>query len=155
LKKLAIVLLLVAATCRRSAVVVGPPPGQRALLTPGATTPREAVQRFMSAAQSQDLQALGIIWGSTDGPALKDGEKNDDKTTREQREIIMMCHLKHKSYSIISDAPAERNERVLAVDVHYKDLTKSTNFWTTLGPSNRWYVRQFDIEALRDICAAR
>ena len=155
MKKLAIVLFLVAAGCRRPVGVSGSASNQGVASTPGAATPKEAVQRFMSAAQSQDLQAMGLVWGSTDGPALKGGEKADDKGTREQREIIMMCHLKHQSYQVISDAPGEKNERVLAVNVRYKDLTKSTNFWTTQGPSSRWYVRQFDIEALRDICAAK
>ena len=153
-KKLAIVVLLVAAGCKRS-VVAGSPPASPTVTAPGAAAPREAVQRFMAAAKSQDLQDLGLIWGTAAGPALKDGEGHDDKDTREKREIIMMCHLKHNSFQVISDAPAENGERVLAVQVRYKDLTRSANFLTTRGPSSRWYVRQFDIEALRDICAAR
>jgi hypothetical protein len=153
-KKLAIVVLLVAAGCKRT-VVAGSPAASPTASAPGAATPREAVQRFMAAAKAQDLQDLGLIWGTPNGPAIKDGENRDDKDTREKREIIMMCHLKHNSYQMIGDAPAENGERVLAVEVRYKDLTKSTNFWTVRGPSNRWYVRQFGIEALRDICAAR
>ena len=109
----------------------------------------------MAAAKSQDLQEMGLSWGTANGPALTDSENRDEKETREQREIILMCYLKHDTYRVLGEAPAANAERVLAVELKYKDLTRSTNFTLTRGPKERWFVRQFDIEALRDICAKR
>ena len=152
-KKIAIVLLLVVASCRRTVLVSGPTNSMNGL--PGARTPREAAQRFMAAAKSQDLQEMGLSWGTAEGPAIKGSENRDEKETREQREIILMCYLKHDTYRVLGEAPASNGERVLALEVKYKDLTRSTNLVAARGPNERWFVRQFDIEALRDICARK
>ena len=147
MKKLAIVLLLVSA-CHRT-VVTGSPtaPG-----TPGGATAGEALSRFMAAAKAQDLQAFALIWGTKDGPVIQTMARED----REMREITMLCYLKNDSYRIISQSPSANNEHVFNVELRYKGLTRSTNFYATLGPSNRWYVRQVEkIDALRDICATR
>jgi hypothetical protein len=109
----------------------------------------------MTAAKSQDLQEFGVSWGTEEGPALKASENREEKDTREQREIIMMCYLKHDTYRVLGEAPAKNGERVLAAEIKFRDLTRSANFTATRGPSDRWYVRQFDIEALRDICARK
>jgi hypothetical protein len=147
LKKLVIVLLLVAAGCRRT-VVVG---NATTVNDPGAPTPREAVDRFMTAASAQDLQALSLIWGTSAGPTIS----TMDKEERDKREIIMLCYLKHDRYRILGEAPGPQGERVFAMEVTFKDLTRSTSFKSVRGPSNRWYVREFDNNALRDICAKK
>jgi hypothetical protein len=149
-KKLAIVLVLVVASCR-TAAVAGPVPAN----APGAATPRDAVVRFLKAAGNQDVQEMGLAWGTVDGPAMGDKESRDERETREQREIVQFCYLKHDSYQVLGEAPARNAERVLAVELKFKGLTRPTNFTVTRGPSNRWYVRAFDIEALRDICAKK
>jgi len=146
-KKLAIVLLLVIAGCRRQ-VVVSTAPGVN---TPGGASARDAVQRFMAAAKAQDLQAFSNVWGSTAGPA----RTNMDKDELEQRQIILLCYLKHDSYRVLSEAPAANGERVLTLENKYQDLTRTANFFATRGPENRWYVREFDPESLRAICARR
>lgn len=147
MKKLAIVLMLVvAAGCRRSVAVGSPAPGE-----PGAPTPRDAVDRFMAAASAQDLQAMSLIWGTSSGPTISTMEKDE----RDKREIIMMCYLKHNRYQIVGEAPGPSGERVFAMEVMFKDLTRRTTFKAVRGPSNRWYVREFDNDALRDICAKK
>ncbi|HJQ19076.1 MAG TPA: hypothetical protein VJ867_01935, partial [Gemmatimonadaceae bacterium] len=144
-KKLAIVLLLVSA-CHRT-VVTGSPSAQ----LPGGATPSEALSRFMAAAKAQDLQAFALVWGSKDGPVIQTMAKED----REMREITMLCYLKHDSYRIISQTPSTNNQHVFNVELKFKDLTRSTNFFATLGPSNRWYVLKVDkMDPLRDICAS-
>lgn len=147
MKKLAIVLLLVAAGCRRT-VVVGNATTAR---DPGAPTPREAVDRFMAAAKTQDLQAMSLVWGTNAGPTIETMQKEE----RDQREIIMMCYLKHDSYRIAGEAPATNGDRVIAAELKFKDLTRSTSFKTTRVSSNRWFVLGFEMEPLRDICAKK
>jgi hypothetical protein len=146
LKKLVIVLLLVAG-CRRT-VVVG---NATTVNDPGAPTPREAVDRFMTAASAQDLQALSLVWGTSEGPTIS----TMDKDERDKREIIMLCFLKHDRYRILGEAPGPKGERVFAMEVTFKDLTRPTTFKSVRGPSNRWYVGEFDMNALRDICAKK
>jgi len=66
-----------------------------------------------------------------------------------------MCYLKHDSYRIMGEAPSTDGERVIAMEVKFKDLTRSTSFKATRAQSNRWFVRLFDDIALRDICARK
>jgi hypothetical protein len=147
LKKLAIVLLLVAAGCRRTAVVGS----STTLRDPGAPTARDAVDRFMASAAAQDLQAMSLVWGTEAGPTIS----TMDKDERDKREIIMMCYLKHDRYRIIGEAPGPRGERVFAMEVTFKDLTRPTTFKAVRTSSGRWFVLQFDNDALRDICAKK
>jgi hypothetical protein len=139
--------LLVLAGCRRQ-VQVGSAPGANA---PGAATAREALQLFMASAKAQDIQAMSNIWGSSSGPA----RSTMDKDELEKREIIMMTCLKHDSYHVLGEAPAPGGERVMAAELKYQDLTRSTNFTATRGPESRWYIRTLELEPLRDLCAKK
>lgn len=147
LKKLAIALLLVAAACRRPASVNTTP----AANAPGAATAHDALVSFLAAAKAQDLQAMAMVWGTKDGPAMA----NMDHATLEQREVILACYLKHDSYRIVSETPATNNERVLNVELKYHAMARSANFYATPSSSGRWYLRTFDADALREICATR
>lgn len=143
MKKLAILVLLATSGCRQTVSTSAP------TNAPGGATASEAVTRFMTAAKAQDLQALSLVWGSSSGPVME----TMDKSEREMREITMLCYLKHDSYRVVSQAQSTNNERVFNLELRFRDLTRSTNFYATLGPSNRWYVREVGIEPLRDICA--
>jgi hypothetical protein len=146
-KKLAIVVLFVLAGCRRQ-VQVGSAPGSN---TPGAASAREALQFFMAAAKAQDIQAMSNVWGTSSGPA----RSTMDKDELEKREIYMMLCLKHDSYHVLGEAPSPGGERVMAAEIKFQDLTRTTNFIATRGPNDRWYVRTLELEALNDICARR
>jgi hypothetical protein len=146
-KKLAIVVLIVAVACRRQ-VVVGSPPGVN---TPGGATPREALQLFMTAAKSQDIQAFSNVWGSSAGPA----RSTLDRDEVEKRAIIMMACLKHDSYQVLGEAPASAGERVMAVEIKFRALTRPTNFTAAPGPASRWFIRTLELEPLNDICPKR
>ena len=148
MKKLAIVGLLIMAACQQRPVSVTTAPSAN---TPGAASAREAVQKFMAAAKAQDLQALSDIWGTTAGPARNTMGREE----LEQREIILMCYLKHDSYRVVSEGPATNGERALVVESKYQDLTRQGNFFVTPGPAGRWYVRQFEVEKFNDICRRR
>lgn len=147
MKNLAIVGLLVVAACTRP-VSVGTAANPN---TPGAATPREAVQKFLAAAKAQDLQAMSNVWGTSAGPA----RSTMDRQELEQREIILLCFLKHDRYAIASESPAADGERVFLVEMTYRDLTRSANFFATPGPASRWYLRSFENEKLTDICQRR
>ena len=147
MKKLAIVGMFVVAACTRP-VSVGTAGNPNA---PGGATAREAVQKFLAAAKAQDLQAMSNVWGTSAGPARTTMEREE----LEQREIILLCYLKHDSYKLGSESPAANGERVFDVEMTYKDVTRTANFFATPGPAGRWYLRAFDNEKLTDICQRR
>ncbi|MGH7639281.1 MAG: hypothetical protein ACREOK_16645 [Gemmatimonadaceae bacterium] len=147
MKKLAILCLLVAAACTRQ-VNVGTAEGPNA---PGGANARDAVQKFLAAAKAENLQAMAGVWGTSEGPA----RSNMERAELEQREIVMLCYLKHDNYTITNESPATNRERVFSVDVTYKDLTRTANFFATEGPGGRWYLRSFEMEKLTDICQRR
>jgi len=116
----------------------------------GAADPAAAVRTFMAAAKQQDLQALGGVWGDANGPA-RDAIAREEL---ERRELIMLKCLRHDRYDVVGDAPGAAGARVLAVAITYKEISQSTNFTVVRGPSNRWYVEKFDIEAVQKLCVA-
>ena len=119
----------------------------------GGSSARSAVLAFLDAGKSQDLQALAAAWGSTDGSVRDTGGIPHDEM--EKRELVMMCYLSHDSHTILSDAQAANNERVLNVQLKRGTLTRTANFYAVPGPAGRWYVRSFDMEALTDLCKAK
>jgi hypothetical protein len=118
----------------------------------GATGPRSALDAFLSAIRSKDLQQLGAVWGDKDG-AIRDSTRisRDDL---EKRELLLMCYFNHDSFRVMSDAPAAGGERVMSVSLTKGTMTRTTNFYLVSG-SDRWYVRTADIEPVRDLCKTK
>jgi hypothetical protein len=117
----------------------------------GAPDALTAVRTFMGAAKTQDLQVIGGIWGDSAGPA----RERFGRQELEQRELIMLRCLRHDRYDIIGDAPNPGGEHSIVVQITLGDLTRSSKFEVMHDRSSRWYVRQFDMAPLRDICAHR
>src|SRR5262245_38519622 len=92
----------------------------------GATSPAAAVRGYLTAAQTQDLQAMARVWGTKDGSALTTLPREE----LEKRELINIRCLSHDNFDIISDAPATGGKRAFAVMLRRKDQTRTTNFYT-------------------------
>ena len=145
--------MLVAAACGGSAApnTSAGPPAPTSATDPGAATPAVAIQTFMGAIKSQDLDALSLIWGSAKGPAR-------DVTPADQlrkRELIMECYLQHDSYSVLSDVEQQKGLHVVSLSVTKGQITRNTKTQVLLGPGNRWFVDNLDLEPLRDICSGQ
>jgi len=119
----------------------------------GAADARSAVLAFLDAAKSGDLQALSAVWGSSAGSVRDAGSMPREEM--EKRELVMLCYLGHDSHQIVGDSPAANNERVIAAALRRGPLTRTANFYAVAGPGGRWYVRQFDMEALTDLCKSK
>ena len=155
MRKLAIVFLLVMVGCKRQVRGTTAPSTQPATSAnanaPGAATHRDAVTRFFQAAKIQDVQAMANVWGTADrGPARSFMEPAE----LEMRVIYMMKCLRHDTFSIFTETPAVGDKRIFAVQVKYKNLTAMSDFTTTRGPDNRYYLELFDLEKLNVICSA-
>jgi hypothetical protein len=149
--------LIVLAACASSPARTTSPAPQPAVAATGSATgaadPRGAVLAFLDAAKSGDLQALGAVWGSASGSVRDAG--TIPREEMEKRELVMLCYLAHDTHQIVSDAPAANNERVVAAALRRGPLTRTANFYAVAGPAGRWYVRQFDMEALTDLCKSK
>ena len=153
MKKLAIVVFLVLAGCRRQVQVTTAPTSTTpaASTATGAATAREAVQLFLATAKSQDIQAMSGIWGTQSGPIR--GTMPREQV--EQRAIYIMRCLRHDSYSILDETQAKDSERVFTVQVRRGTLAPASRFIATPGPHGRWYLRDFQLEALNSICTSK
>ena len=119
------------------------------VIQPGAPTPAVAIERFLGAAKSQDLQALSMIWGTEKGPA----RDVVDKSQIEKRELIMMCYLNHDTYRVKSEGLAPEGKRVFNVELQRGPMARTSAFTTVQGPASRYYVESVALEPLADLCA--
>jgi hypothetical protein len=112
----------------------------------GAATPRASVDRFLAAARTQDIQALGADFGDDKG-ALRD---HADRATTERRLLIMLQCLRHDKAVISEPARGEGGRQLFTVDFAQERLTATSKFTVVRGPSGRWYVESFEIVPLQN-----
>ena len=146
MKMLLIGLLLLAACTTRSTEL----PSSRTGPVPSGARP--ALDAFLGAIRSKDLQALGANWGDKDGP-IRDS-KRISRDELEKRELLLMCYFNHDSYKVVDDIAVAGGERRMSVALTRGTLTRTTDFFLVSGPT-RWYVRTAGMEAVRDLCARK
>jgi hypothetical protein len=143
-KKLLIVLLLLASACQTTNTVIPP--------TSAAAGPRPALDQFLAAVRTQDLQAMSAAWGNKEGPVRESRIMTRDEV--ERRELILMCYFRHDRYRVLGEQPAPNDERVMQVELTKGTISRTTNFFLVQG-RDRWFVRSADMEPVRDLCANR
>jgi hypothetical protein len=114
----------------------------------GADRPRRAVELFLAAVNAQDIQQMSVVWGTEKGPA----RDQLSRTELERREIIMQQCFAHDRYRVVDELPGEAGSRMLRVEITRGQVTRTPQFVTVKGPSERWYVQDADIAAVRDLC---
>jgi hypothetical protein len=149
-------LLLVAASaaCAPRQQATGPAPTRTSAATtaaPGAANSRAALETFLRAVHSEDLQAMSLIWGTAEGPARNRMTRED----LERRELVMICFLRHDNYQILGEQQLAGSERRTLVELRRGNLTRSSNFTTVQARDGRWYVLTAELEPLRDFCSNR
>jgi len=107
-----------------------------------------AAEQFLLAANAGDLQAMSTEWGTKDGPA----RETMDRMQLEKRLTILACYFKHDSARVLGEAPGMGGRRDVRIELRKGNLTRQTTFYTVKGPSDRWYVENMDIAAVRDFC---
>jgi hypothetical protein len=154
-KKLIIGLMLtVVCGCRSGAPMGSAPvgPAMPSGSVTGASNPRAAIDAFMAAVDSEDLQALGAIWGTPNGPA----RSQMDMTQLQQRELTMLCYLTHDSFRVMGDAPALHGTRTFAVEMKYKTLSHVGQFNVGQASDGRYYVYAIvNFAEFQDVCALK
>lgn len=139
------IVLLPLVTLAAAACGKNPAPG---VALTGAAAPRLAAEQFLAAVKAQDLQAMSVVWGTDKGPARDQLERSE----LEKREIIMQGCYDHDRYRILEEGPAPNGERFVKVEITRGRNTATPIFSMVKGPSNRWYVRDAGISAMKDFC---
>jgi hypothetical protein len=117
----------------------------------GAGSSEGAVQQFLFAAKAQDLQAMSAVWGTAESPT----RDRADRTEMERRLIIMTCHLRHDESRIGPPQAGAGGTVSHRVELTQGDKQASPVFVTVRNSrSGRWYVQEFDLEAVRSFCRA-
>lgn len=114
----------------------------------GAADSRSALDAFLGSVRAQDLQAMSRLWGGPRGLAR-------DVLSREQleqRELLIMCHMGHDSYSIVSEHTDSDGRRVYLVRLRRGSQSRETTFKMYRSGADRWYVEEADMNPVRDFC---
>lgn len=143
-------LMLLAGACRHSTVEEPVSTGVRP--TEAGGTPRLALDAFMAAIRTQDLQAMSLAWGDKNGPVRE--SKTIARAEMEQREIYLMRCFRHDSFRVLGDVQATDGERRLQVELTRGTSRHTTDFFLAKS-ATRWYVRSATIEPVKEACSAK
>ena len=157
--KKSLVLLFVLAACgpkvttTTTSAPVGAPPAPVTVPAPvsnltGAPSARTAVEQFLNAVHSQDIQAMSVIFGTKSGPS----RDNMNRDELEKRLVILQCYFNHDKFRILGESPGESGHRVVEAELTKQGVSRTPNFYAVQGPESRWYVDNMEIAAVRDFC---
>ncbi|MDP9176950.1 MAG: hypothetical protein M3O61_04650 [Gemmatimonadota bacterium] len=147
MKKLLLVMLALSA-CSRATTTS---PGGTSTTGPqlvGASTPRLAVEQFLTAVRAQDLQAMSVVFGTSSGPS----RDNMEREQLDKRLIILQCYFNHDKSRMLGETPGEGGHRIFTVELTRGRLTKAPRFYAIKGPRDRWFVDNMEIAAVREFC---
>lgn len=114
----------------------------------GAPTPRDAATMFLGAVKSQDLQAMGAIWGSEQGAARDHMERAE----LDKRLILLQQCYDHDRAQILDEGIGSERDRTVRIQITRGNRTKTPQFKIIRGPSNRWYVADTDFPTMQEFC---
>jgi hypothetical protein len=114
----------------------------------GAATAQLAVDQFLRAVNAKDIQAMGTVFGTKDGPA----RQTMDRTELEKRLIILQCYFEHNASRMVGEEAGAGGHREVRIELKKGNLIRQSTFYTIQGPGRRWYVDNMDIAAVRDFC---
>jgi hypothetical protein len=101
-----------------------------------------AVDRFMQAVADSNLTQMGMLWGTTAGPASRTGQPPD----WERRVAIMQAYLRNESHRIVSDAPEGGDSRhALQVEIRRQLCSWVVPFTAVKLGDGSWIVSQVDL----------
>ncbi len=149
LKKLLLALVVLSGCARASTNTdTSPRAGAPSSQLTGGATPRLAVEQFLNAVRAQDIQAMGVNFGTSRGPA----RENIAREELEKRLIILQCYFNHDKFRIVNENPGEGERRIVGTELTLGTQTRVPRFYTIRGPASRWYVDNMEIAAVRDFC---
>jgi hypothetical protein len=109
-----------------------------------ATSPRETVNAFLTAASDSNLARMGALWGTAHGAAARTNQPQD----WERRVMIMQAYLRNTTHQIIAeDKGTTADQRIIQVKIRREDCEYMVPFTTVRDNQGEWLVNSFDIRA--------
>jgi hypothetical protein len=107
--------------------------------------PDDTIHQFMRAVAANDLVAMGSLWGTAQGPA----SRNMDREELQQRLTIMRSYLVYERYQVIQGDPSRQvavgaNERLYRVQLHRRGCVPEVPF-SLVRSGDGWLVRNIDL----------
>ena len=145
-----IILLVLVSACRTVPFGTPSPAGMASGGTMsggvGASSPRAALELFLSAAKTQDLQALSSVWGDENGAA----RDRNPRREFEQSQLVLLC-LVHNDQAKVGDLRQAENGRfVTAVEMVQGKSKATVSYTVAKTPAGRWFVQGVDTKALQN-----
>jgi hypothetical protein len=112
-----------------------------------AADPRAAVDAFMHAVPTRDVQALSKIWGTPEA-LLHDRIPAAQFT---QRAVMLMCHLANDRYEILGTRPADDGVDV-AMRFTSAGVERRGVLHAVAATSGGWRVEAIDVDAGGEQC---
>lgn len=140
MRRFTLLVVLVAAACRT--VPMSTSQG-------GAASPKAAIDRFIGAANAQDVQALLSAWGDEKGSRRERSSNKDQRTEDERAAIVLICHLKNTAYTIQDSNPIAGGRTIADVDISQGTNKARVRFTVARAPSAGFFVADFDIITLQ------
>lgn len=116
----------------------------------GAASAEGAVSQMLAAAKKQDLQAVSAVWGNATAPTREMYSREEV----EKRVLIMMCHLRHDEFRILTSKAAEGGRMIYDVELKSGTRTALAPFTTVRNAkTGRFFVEDINLQPLAPICA--
>ena len=154
--------LFMAAACAGQPVNTAPTPSSTSSSTAsrstapgnvvGASSSRAAVESFLAAVKTADLQTMSALWGNAKGPAREKFSRDE----LEKRLVIMQCSLQHDRWNFVEAAPRPQTggRHAWQVSLSRKRTTVKGTMITVQGPEGRWFLEDVpDIAGLKELCS--
>ena len=116
----------------------------------GASSARAAVDGILGALRAGDLQAVSTLWGTARGPVRDDDRFN--RTELEQRIVLMTRCFNHDAYAVTGQLAGENGGQSYQVELRRGRQMRRTRINAVQAKSQRWYVDNLDVDAVRDFC---
>ena len=115
--------------------------------SPGApapiTSPRGAVEQFLEAVADSNVKHMGMLWGTSAGPAAKTNQPPD----WERRIVVMQAYLRNEGTAITGDAADGPDRHQIQVELRRQLCSKTIPFTVIKLADGSWLVNQVDLTA--------
>jgi hypothetical protein len=108
------------------------------------TSPRGAVEQFLEAVADSNVPKMGMLWGTSAGPAAKTNQPPD----WERRIVVMQAYLRNEGAKVTGDAPdSDPDRHQVQVELRRQLCTKTVPFTVIKLADGTWLVNQVDLGA--------
>ncbi|HEX7089711.1 MAG TPA: hypothetical protein VF192_06215 [Longimicrobiales bacterium] len=139
LASIAPMLLLIAACATRTEPI-------RPAATARGVAPALAVERFLQAANRDDLVTMGRLFGTRDGPVIE----RDPREEVEKRMFAIAAILKHEDYQIEDEriVPGRADATQLVVRMKIGQRQVPVAYTLVRSEDGAWLIEMIDLEAI-------